>query len=76
MTISEIAVPLKVGAAMAAEVLGVCVLTSVLDLILCQSLSVQNINKPDPPLLTDRAGSLRRRSRSGSVSVGDAAGDR
>ena len=43
MTISKIAVFLKVGAAMAAEVFGVCVLTSVLDLILCKSLSVQNI---------------------------------
>ena len=45
VTICKIAVPLKVGAAMAAEVLGVCVLTSVLDLILCKSLSVQNINQ-------------------------------
>ena len=36
-------VTLRVGASMAAEVLGVCVLTSVLDLILCKSLSVQNI---------------------------------
>ena len=42
---SKIAVPLIVGAAMAAEVIGVCVLTSVLDLILCKSLSVQNINQ-------------------------------
>ena len=45
VTISKIAVPLKVGAFMAAEVIGVCVLTSVLDLILCKSLSVQNINQ-------------------------------
>ena len=45
VTISKIAVPLKVGAAMAEEVIGVCVLTSVLDLILCKSLSVQNINQ-------------------------------
>ena len=45
VTISKIAVPFNVGAAMAAEVLGVCVLTSVLDLILCKSLSVQNINQ-------------------------------
>ena len=44
VAINKIAVPLKVGAAMAAEVFGVCVLTSVLDLILCKSLSVQNIN--------------------------------
>ena len=43
VTISRIAVPLKVGAAMAAEVLGVCVLTSVLDLTICKSLSVQDI---------------------------------
>ena len=45
VTICKIAVPLKVGAALAAEVIGVCVLTSVLDLILCRSLSVQNINQ-------------------------------
>ena len=45
VTSSNIAVPLKVGAAMAAEVLGVCMLTSVLDLILCKSLSAQNINQ-------------------------------
>ena len=45
MTISKIAVPLKVGAAMAADVIGVCVPPSVLDLILCKSLSVQNINQ-------------------------------
>ena len=45
MTISKIAVPLKVGAAMAAEVVRVCVLTSVLNLILCKSLSVKNINQ-------------------------------
>ena len=50
MTISKIAVPLKVGAAMAAEVLGVCVLTSVLDLILCKSAEHQSTNKPDPLL--------------------------
>ena len=45
VTISKIAVPLKVCAAEAAEVIGVCVLTTVLDLILCRSLSVQNINQ-------------------------------
>ena len=45
VTISKIAVPLNVGAAMAPEVIGVCVLTSALDLILCKSLSVQNINQ-------------------------------
>ena len=46
VTISKIEVLLKVNVAMAAEVLGVCVLTSVLDLILCKSLSAQNINQP------------------------------
>ena len=45
VTINKIAVPLKVGAAMAAAVIGVCVLTSVLGLILCKSLSVQNVNQ-------------------------------
>ena len=45
VTTSKIAVPLKVGAAMAAEVIQVRVLTSVLDLILCKSLSVQNIDQ-------------------------------
>ena len=45
VTIGKIAVPLKVSAAMAVEVVGVRVLTSVLDLILCKSLSVQNINQ-------------------------------
>ena len=45
VTISKIAVPLNVGAAMAAEVIGVCVLTSVLDLILCKSLSVHDISQ-------------------------------
>ena len=46
VTISWTAVPLKVGAPMAAEVLVVCLLTGVLDLILCKSFSVQkNINQ-------------------------------
>ena len=44
VTISKIAILLKAGAAMAVEVAGVCVLTSILDLILCTCLSVQNIN--------------------------------
>ena len=44
VTISKIAIPLKVGAAMAAEIAGVRVLTGILDLILCKCLSVQNIN--------------------------------
>ena len=45
VTVDKIAVPLKVSAAMAAEIVGVCVLTSVLDLIFCKNLSVQNINQ-------------------------------
>ena len=45
VTISKIAVPLKVSAAMAAEVVGVCVLTGVFDLILWKNLSEQNINQ-------------------------------
>ena len=45
VTITKIALPLKASAAMAAEILGVCVLTSVLDLIFCKSSSVQNINQ-------------------------------
>ena len=45
VAISKIAVLLKVGASMAAEVGGVCVLTSVLDLIIGKNLSVQNINQ-------------------------------
>ena len=44
MTISKIAIPLKVGAAMAAEIAGVCVLTGIIDLILCKCLSVQHVN--------------------------------
>ena len=38
VTTSKIAVPLGVGTAMAAEVMGVCVLTSILDLALHTSL--------------------------------------
>ena len=38
VTISKIAVPLKVGTAVAAEVAGVCVLTGILDLIFCKIL--------------------------------------
>ena len=33
VTYSKMAIPLEVGAAMAAEIAGVCVLTSILDLI-------------------------------------------
>ena len=45
VTISKIAVPLKVGTAMAAEVAGVCVLTEILDLVFNNSLCVQKINR-------------------------------
>ena len=58
MTNSKIAIPLKVGAAMAAEIAGVCVLTSILDLILCMCLSVQkrqSTNQSNPEQLTDSA---------------------
>ena len=58
MTISIIAVPLKMGAAVAAEVVGLCVPTGVLDLILCKSLEWtehQSTNKPDPAQLTIHA---------------------
>ena len=80
-TISNVAVPLKVGAAMAAEVLGVCVLTSVLDLILCKNPECtehQSTNKPDLSLFTDHAfwPSVTSESQCGSVPVDDAAGDR
>ena len=57
VTISQIAVPLKVGAAMA-EIAGVCVLTSILDLILCKCLSVQkhqSKNQSNPEHQTDSA---------------------
>ena len=54
VTVSKIAVPLKVGAAMAAEVFGVCVLRSVRDLVLCNSLSVQNNNQRINPILQRR----------------------
>ena len=45
VTISGIAVPLKVGTAVAAEVMGVCVLTEILDLVFNKCLCVQNINR-------------------------------
>ena len=38
VTIRKIAVPLKVGTAMAAEVVGVCVLTGICDLVFNESL--------------------------------------
>ena len=45
VTISRIAVPLKAGAAMAAEVTGVWVLTEILDLVFTKCLGVQIINR-------------------------------
>ena len=43
VTIRKIAVPLKVGTAVAAEVAGVCVLTGILDLLFNKSLCVQKV---------------------------------
>ena len=43
VTIIRIAVPLKVGTAMAAEVAGVCLVTGILDLVFSRCLCVQNI---------------------------------
>ena len=40
-TVSKIAVPLGIGTAMAAEVMGICVLTSILALVVHKSLSVK-----------------------------------
>ena len=45
VTISKMAVPLKVGTAMAAEIMGVCVLMGILVLIFHTCLCVQNINR-------------------------------
>ena len=45
VTISRIAVPLSAGTAMAAEGMGVCVLTEILDLVFNKCLIVQNINR-------------------------------
>ena len=45
VTISRIAVPLRVGTAITAEVMGVCVLTEILDLVFKKSLCIQNINR-------------------------------
>ena len=45
VTISRIAVPLKVGTAMAAEMMGVCLLTGILDLFFHSCLCVPNINR-------------------------------
>ena len=44
VTISEVAVPLQVGTAMAAEVAGVCMVAGILDLILCKCLCAQRVN--------------------------------
>ena len=57
VTINKIAILLKVGGAMTTEIAGVCVLTSMLDLILCKCLSVQTVNQRinrilnNPPIL-------------------------
>ena len=45
VTISKITLPLKVGTAVAAEVVGVCVLTGILDLIFCKCLCAQSVNE-------------------------------
>ena len=45
VTISKVAVPLKICTAMAAEMMGVCLLMSVLNLILNKKLHVENINR-------------------------------
>ena len=45
VTISRSAVPLKVGTAMEAEMMGVCVLTGILDLIFHKCLCVQNTSR-------------------------------
>ena len=45
VTISRIAVPLKIGTAMAAEVAGVCVLTGILDLVFNKCLCVQSVKQ-------------------------------
>ena len=45
VTISKVAVPLRVGTAMAAEVLGVCVLKEIFDLVFHKCLNIQNMNR-------------------------------
>ena len=58
MTISKIAIALKVGAAMAAKIAGVCVLTGIVDLILCKMLERskrQQANQSNTQLLIDSA---------------------
>ena len=44
VTIGKLAMPLKVGTAMAAEIGGVCVFTGFRDLIFCKCLCVKNVN--------------------------------
>ena len=44
ITISKIAVPLGIGTAMTAEMVGLCVLTCILDFVLNKSLSMKNIS--------------------------------
>ena len=45
VTIGRIAVPLKVGTAMATEMMGVCVFAGILDLVFHKCLCVYNINR-------------------------------
>ena len=45
ITISKIAVPLGIGMAVTAEVVGVCVFTDILDLVLVRSLGMKNSNQ-------------------------------
>ena len=54
VTISKVPVPMSVGMAMAAEVICVCVLTEILDLVFKKSLSVQNFNLCTDTLLKNR----------------------
>ena len=42
---AKIAEPLSIGTAIIAEVVGVCVLTGIVDLVLNKSLSMKNINQ-------------------------------
>ena len=45
ITISKIAEPLSIGTTIIAEVVGVCVLTGIVDLVLNKSLSMKNNNQ-------------------------------
>ena len=44
-TLSKTAVPLNVGTAMAADVVGVCFLMGIRDLIFCKCLCAQSVNQ-------------------------------